>query len=77
VFDRFRDVVVSGTERLMKPDAAIYELAVRRFGMSAEELIFIDDRAENVAGAEAVGMHGHVFRDADSLRAELRALGVL
>ena len=77
VFDRFRDIVVSGTERLVKPHGEIYELALRRFGMPAEELIFIDDRAENVAGAEAVGMRGHLFRDAEVLRAELKRLDLL
>jgi 2-haloacid dehalogenase len=77
VFGRFRDIVVSGTERMVKPDRAIYELAIKRFGMPASELIFIDDRAENVAGAEAVGMRGHLFRDAEALRAELQALGLL
>jgi 2-haloacid dehalogenase len=77
VFDRFRDVVVSGTERLVKPDAAIYRLAIERFGMPADALIFIDDRAENVAGAEAVGMRGHLFRDAAALRDELQNLRLL
>ena len=77
VFDRFRDVVVSGTERLLKPDTAIYELAVQRFGMPAEELIFVDDRAENVVGAEAVGMRGHLFRDAAALRDELKDLALI
>jgi 2-haloacid dehalogenase len=77
VFDHFRDIVVSGTERLVKPDSAIYELAVARFGMLAEQLLFVDDRAENVAGAEAVGMRGHVFRDARTLRDELERLELL
>ena len=77
VFDRFRDIVVSGTERMVKPHRAIYELALRRFGMPAEELVFVDDRAENVAGAEAAGMRGHLFRDAGTLREELGQLGVL
>ena len=77
VFDHFREIIVSGSERLVKPDAAIYRLALERFGIPAEELIFVDDRAENVAGAEAVGMRGHLFRDAETLRAELRALDLL
>jgi len=77
VFDRFRDIVVSGAERLVKPHREIYELALRRFGMPAEELIFVDDRAENVAGAEAVGIRGHLFRGAETLRAELRELQLL
>jgi 2-haloacid dehalogenase len=77
VFDRFRDIVVSGTERLVKPDPAIYRLAVTRFGVPAEAAIFVDDRAENVAGAESIGMRGHLFRDASTLRAELHELGLL
>ena len=77
VFDRFRDVVVSGDEKLVKPDPAIYALALRRFGLAGPDAIFIDDRAENVAGAEAAGMCGHLFRDAETLRAELVALGLL
>lgn len=77
VFDRFRDVVVSGDEKLMKPHPAIYALALERFGLAGPDAIFIDDRAENVAGAEAAGMHGHLFREAATLRAELVTLGLL
>lgn len=77
LFGRFRDIVVSGTERLVKPDPAIYRLALRRFGVDAAEAIFIDDRAENVAGAESVGMRGHLFTGAAPLRRELETLGLL
>jgi len=77
VFDRFRDVVVSGDEKLMKPDPAIYVLALKRFGLAGPDAIFIDDRAENVTAAENAGMCGHVFRDAATLRAELVRLGLL
>lgn len=77
LFDRFRDIVVSGDERLVKPDAAIYRLALDRFGIAAEEALFVDDRADNVAGAEALGIHGHLFRDAARLRAELVRLELL
>ena len=71
LFDRFRDIVVSGDEKVTKPDPAIYRLALARFGIAASDALFIDDRADNVAGAESVGMAGHLFRDAGSLRAEL------
>lgn len=77
LFDRFRDVVVSGEERLVKPDAAIYHLALKRFGLEAREAVFVDDRAENVAGAEAVGMRGHLFAGAEGLRAALVEVGLL
>ena len=77
LFDRFRDIVVSGTEKLVKPDPAIYRLALDRFGVAADAAIFIDDRAENIAGAESVGLRGHLFRDAPTLAQELTALGLL
>ena len=77
VFDRFRGIVVSGDEKLTKPDAAIYRLAVERFDLVASDAVFIDDRAENVAGAEAVGMTGLLFTDGDALRDDLVKLGIL
>lgn len=77
LFDRFRGVVVSGEEKLLKPDAAIYNLALARFGLQPHEAIFIDDNAANVAGAEAVGIRSVLFRDARGLRAELAAAGLL
>ncbi|WP_051068567.1 HAD family hydrolase [Nocardioides sp. Iso805N] len=72
----FDDIVVSGTEGLAKPDATIYRLAIERSGLPAEELVFIDDRVENVSAAEAVGMHGIHFTDAASLRLALAGLGL-
>ncbi len=75
MFDRFRDIVVSGEEKLMKPDAAIYRLALDRFGVAAADAVFVDDRQANVDGAAAVGMHALLFTGADRLRADLRAFG--
>ncbi|MFL6843272.1 MAG: HAD family hydrolase [Allosphingosinicella sp.] len=76
-FRRFRGILVSGEEKLLKPDPAIYYRALDRFGLKAEEALFVDDRAINVEGAEAVGMHGHLFTDAEGLRQRLRAEGLL
>lgn len=77
VFDLFRDIVVSGEEKLVKPDPAIFALAARRFGHAPDAMLFIDDNAANVAGAKACGWHAHHFRDASTLRAELVARGLL
>jgi 2-haloacid dehalogenase len=77
IFDRFRDIVVSGDEKLVKPDAAIYRLALKRFGLKPGEAVFIDDRADNIAGAEAVGITGLLFSDAPTLRCDLVRLGIL
>ena len=73
--DGFRLAIVSGDEGLVKPDAAIYELFLRRAGLSADACVFVDDSLANVEGARAVGMHAIHFRDPVALRAELRALG--
>ena len=77
VFDRFRDIIVSGTEKLMKPDPAIYALAIERFGIDPAGALFIDDVEHNIAGAESVGIAGHRFVDAAALERELVARGYL
>lgn len=77
VFDLFRDIVVSGAEKLMKPDPAIYALAIARFGIDPGRALFIDDREENVDGAIACGLQGHHFRDTPTLLADLAARGVI
>lgn len=76
-FDRFQDVLVSGEVGLIKPDPAIYHLALKRFGLAAEQALFVDDRQDNVDAAAALGIGGHLFRDAATLRAELVRLGLL
>ena len=77
VFGRFRDIIVSGDEKLIKPDPAIYELAFRRFGLAPGEAVFIDDVPANAEGATRAGIRGIAFTDAESLRAELVRLGLL
>ena len=76
-FDRFRDIVVSGAVKLLKPDPAIYYLALDRFGLKPADALFVDDREINVEGARAVGMAAHLFTGADGLRARLEAEGLL
>jgi 2-haloacid dehalogenase len=75
IFGKFRDIVVSGEERMMKPDPAIYHLALDRFGLAAGDAAFIDDSAANIAGANALGIHGVHFTDAPTLARDLTALG--
>lgn len=77
ILGRFSDILVSGAERVAKPDLAIFRLALERFGYAADETIFIDDSPRNVEAAAGVGMVGLHFTDADTLRADLVRLGVL
>jgi putative hydrolase of the HAD superfamily len=62
---------------LRKPDALIYRRALEILGRPPERILFIDDRAENVAGAAAAGMKAILFNGAEPLRQELLRLGVL
>ena len=67
--------LVSAPERLIKPDAAIYRLALERFGVRAEETLFVDDLPVNVEGAVRCGLHGHVFDgDSEALTRRVAAL---
>jgi epoxide hydrolase-like predicted phosphatase len=74
--DAFELVLVSGEEGLMKPDPAIFELALQQLGIAAEETIFVDDFRENVAAAQRVGLVATWFRGLPLLRRRLRSLGV-
>ena len=76
-FRRFRDIVVSGEVKLLKPDPAIYYLALDRFRLRPKDALFIDDRRINVEAAEAVGMKAHLFTTAEELRERLRVEGLL
>lgn len=73
----FRDIVISGDERVLKPDPAIYRLLLDRNGLEAASCVFIDDSTKNVEGAEAVGMKAIHFTSPEALRRELAKLGVL
>ncbi|MES2337293.1 MAG: HAD-IA family hydrolase [Pseudomonadota bacterium] len=77
MFDRFRDVVVSGDEKLIKPDPAIYRLALKRFGLEPGDAVFVDDNAANVDAAAALGIHAVLFTDEPALRAALRRFGLI
>jgi 2-haloacid dehalogenase len=77
IFDRFRDIVVSGDEKLVKPDPAIYALAAGRFGRAPAEMLFIDDSEANIASAIACGWQGHHFTDAGRLADDLRERGLI
>ena len=73
----FEGIVVSGEERLIKPDPRIYQCLLERYAVDPARALYIDDSLRNVAAAEALGMQGWWFRDARGLRQRLVALGLL
>ena len=73
----FDGIVVSGTEKMKKPDQRIYQLTLDRYNIAAEKAVFIDDKAENVIAANEAGIYGIHFTSAEALEKELHTLGVL
>jgi len=70
-------VVCSAEEKLLKPQRELFDVLFRRYGLTPETCVFIDDLPANVEGAVYAGMQGIVFRsDTNLLRRELRLLGV-
>jgi 2-haloacid dehalogenase len=54
--EHFRDIVVSGEVGMKKPDPRIFRLMLQRIGVEPADVVFIDDVADNVASADALGM---------------------
>jgi len=72
---RFDGIVISGVEKIIKPDAAIFELFLARYNRRAEECLFMDDSPKNITAANALGFATiHVTPETD-LMAEVRAHG--
>jgi putative hydrolase of the HAD superfamily len=69
--DKIDGKVVSGFIGMVKPDAEIYEHLMDKYGLKAEECVFIDDRDENIDSAKALGMMGIVFKNYNQASTEL------
>ncbi|SMG60046.1 HAD family hydrolase [Paraburkholderia susongensis] len=81
VLRRFRDIVVSGRVKLVKPDPAIFAEMRERIdaqlpGIEPGELVFIDDNLRNAEAATALGWHGVHHTNAAQTGAKLRELGL-
>ncbi len=73
----FRRIVVSGEVKLIKPDPRIYALLLEQTGCPANECLFIDDSAANIAAADALGFQTIRFESPEQLGDELKKLGLL
>jgi glucose-1-phosphatase len=74
ISDAFDEMVISAEIHLMKPDARIYQHALQRLGVAAQETVFIDDMLRNVEGARSQGMNAIHFRQRSQALAELKRL---
>ena len=67
----FEGTLVSGEEKLAKPDPAIFHLLLDRYGLQAENCLFIDDSRANISAANAIGFDVHHFTTPQGLRERL------
>jgi putative hydrolase of the HAD superfamily len=72
----FDALVLSHQAGARKPRPAFFEYCQRLAGCAPQECLFIDDLPANVAGAQACGWHGIVYRSIDDLRRQLAEHGV-
>jgi putative hydrolase of the HAD superfamily len=76
LFERFRGLVISCDLLLAKPDPEIFQVALQRAQVRAQDAAFFDDVPRFVEAACALGIHGRVFTDAEHFLHQLAELGL-
>ena len=76
VLGHFREMYLSSSIGLRKPEAAAFQHVVNAIGVPAPRIVFFDDSAENIAGARAYGLTAVHVRSSDDVAAALAALGI-
>lgn len=72
--DAFDHLTISAELGIAKPDARIYEYALKNLGVTASEAIFVDDMQRNITACEALGMRGILFRTAEQTMADIQEI---
>ncbi|MEK9278926.1 MULTISPECIES: HAD family phosphatase [unclassified Bradyrhizobium] len=75
-WDVFEGAVVSAEVGMLKPAPAIFQHALDKFGLLAEETVFFDDVEVNVEGARSIGLEARLFTTPSRCEADLQALGL-
>lgn len=74
VFTYAQGAVLSYEEKINKPDARIYEILLRRYGLRADETIFIDDNKANIEQANVLGIYGIQYRDNEQMKRDVNQI---
>jgi 2-haloacid dehalogenase len=74
---KLHGIVVSGDEKLVKPNPEIFKLLLSRYNLQAQDCVFIDDNAHNVESARQLGIYAIHFTTPEDLRIQLQALDIL
>ena len=76
VLGHFREIFLSSTIGLRKPDAEAYDHVVKAIGVPASRIVFFDDSADNIEGARSRGLIAVHVRSPDDVAKALAALGI-
>ena len=76
-FRYLKGIVVSGDEKLIKPNPKLYQVLLERYDLKADQSLFIDDNINNIEAARKMGFHTIHFTEGMNLEAELKEMGVL
>jgi 2-haloacid dehalogenase len=76
-FELFDGIVISGVEKLIKPDKKIFELMLERYHLEAKNSLFIDDNMNNIQAAKEMGFATIHITEKTDLKSELHALGLI
>lgn len=72
----FKGILVSGKEKLAKPDLQIFKLLIARYNLTPTQTIYIDDNALNIEAARALGFHAIPFTTPQTLADDLGRFGL-
>ena len=76
-FSQMKGIVVSGDEKLIKPDPKLYQVLLDRYNLKANESLFIDDNLNNIEAAHKMGFHTIRITEGVDLEKEVKKMGVL
>ena len=76
-FNYLEGIVVSGDEKLIKPDSKLYKILLDRYNLKANESLFIDDNLQNIETAREMGFHTIHYTENIDLEKEVKEMGVL
>lgn len=73
----FDGIVVSGDEKLIKPDKEIFHVLLKRYNLLPEHSLFIDDNIKNIEAAASIGFHTIHFKSAEDLKHKLTLMKIV
>lgn len=76
LYEPFQPCLLSCEIGVEKPDVKAYEILINQLGLAAQDVIFIDDKPENIESAKKVGLDAILFESEDQLRVELANRGI-